>query len=421
MKEIKRLFRLDAEVSMPGSKSYTQRALMIAALAEGKSVLRNCLVSNDTMLLIEALRVLGAQILVSGDEIVVGGTGGALASCSQPLCLGNNGTALRFLVSAVALGDGRYVVDGDSRLRSRPVEALLISLRKAGVHCRSMHGNGCAPVIVEGGGIRGGRIFFHNPISSQYISSILISAPYASQDITVEIKGKTVSGPYIDITIDVMKDFGVNVLSPGNNEYYVRSCQSYRGIPYRIEGDVSSASYFFMAAALLKGKIRVANIRPATTQGDIGILKILESLGCRIRKGADWVTVEGSELREGDCLFDMSGMPDLVPTVALLAAFKHRGCTRITGVPHLRYKESDRISAMVRELNKVGAKAEERKDGMLIRGGKIRGAEIETYNDHRIAMSFAVAGLAVDGMKIKNADTVAKSFPSFWDVMEGLS
>ncbi len=420
MKEIKRITHLNATVAMPGSKSYTQRALVIAALAEGRSFLRNCLISEDTGFLIDALRAFGAQILVADDDIIVSGTGGALTTPGEPIYLGNNGTAFRFLMTMAALGRGVSILDGNERLRQRPMGTLLKALKAAGVDCGSLHNDGCPPVEVKGGGIEGGRIVIENPESSQYISSILISAPYAADDVTLALKGSAVSKPYIDITTDVMGHFGVKVLSLSNSDYFIRARQKYRGTRYRVEGDVSSASYFFLAAAILKGKVRVTNIHHGTKQGDIGFLSILETLGCRVEKGVDWIDVQGRNLAAGDFQFDMGGMPDLVPTVALLAAFRP-GCTRISRVPHLRFKESDRIEATVCELRKIGARAEERDDGMVIWGGDLRGAEIETYNDHRIAMSFAAAGLAVQGMKIKNEGTVAKSFPTFWDVMEELS
>ena len=420
MKEIKRITRLNATVAMPGSKSYTQRALVIAALAKGKSFLHNCLISEDTGYLIEALRSFGARILVADNDIIVNGTGGVLTAPDMPVCLGNNGTAFRFLVTLAALARGVAILDGNERLRRRPVGTLLKALRTAGVVCNSLNSEGYPPVEVNGGGFGGGRMVIENPESSQYVSSILISAPYAARDVTLELKGGTVSKPYIDITTDVMNHFGVKVLSLNDREYCIRAHQNYQGKRYCVEGDVSSASYFFLAAAVLKGRVRVTNIRRDTRQGDIGFLPILEAFGCSIEKGADWIQVKGGNAVTGDFEFDMGNIPDLVPTVALLAAFRP-GCTCISKVPHLRFKESDRIETTVRELRKIGVRAEERDDGMVIWGGNVRGAEIETYDDHRIAMSFAVAGLAVGGMKIINEGTVAKSFPTFWDVMEGLS
>ena len=417
MKRIRTLNTLDATVSVPGSKSYTQRALIIASLAEGRSLLHHALISEDTTYLMEALRSLGAGILACGTDIRVIGTGGAMQNPGKTLFLGNNGTALRFLTTLAALSEGAVTLDGSDRLRERPVEPLINALGGLGVSCHST--NGCPPVVIEEGGLRGGRAVFTDTQSSQYISSLLIGAPYAQQDVAVELRGSTVSLPYIDMTVDVMRHFGVKITREEGGMYLVRAGQRYEGGEYGIEGDVSSASYFYLAAALCRGKVRVSNIQPTTVQGDIGLLAIMERVGCNVRKGKNWVEVTGGPLCAGEFCFDMREMPDMVPTLAVLSAFRS-GQTVITGASHLRLKESDRIEALVTELNRTGIDAREREDGLVIEGGDPHGARIETYNDHRIAMSFAVAGLAAEGMEIKNEACVGKSFPGFWDEMEGL-
>lgn len=417
--EIRPVKTLGATVRVPGSKSYTQRALVIASLAEGESLLRNPLRSEDTDYLLEALRLLGAEIAPAGEDLLVTGTGGRIRNPGKEMYLGNNGTATRFLISVVSLGSGDYRLTGSPRLGERPVSPLLNALRKLGGSSTCEAKEGYLPLVIHARGIRGGRVIFDRVESSQYISSLLISAPYAREDVTVELRGSTVSLPYIDMTTEVMHHFGVDVIKKKTDEYIVQSRQRYAGQEYSIESDVSSASYFFLAAALCKGRVRVLNINPDTPQGDIGLLEIMERLGCRVLRGPDWIEVTGDTLHTGGYRFDMAHMPDMVPTLAVLSAFRS-GRTVINNVSHLRLKESDRIAALVNELNRTGIDAEEREDGLVINGGNPHGARIETYDDHRIAMSFAVAGLAVEGIEIKDETCVSKSFPNFWEKLERL-
>ncbi len=417
--EIKPIKNLDAEVVIPGSKSYTQRALIIASLAQGKSFLRNYLISDDTEYLTEGLRSLGSEILKTGEDIIVTGTGGNITSPGRKIYLGNNGTATRFLTSLVSLGKGEFVISGDSRLCERPIKPLLDALSGLGVDARSKNKNGCPPVIINADGIKGGIATFTNIDSSQYISSILICSPFAETDTEIKLKGSKVSLPYIDMTIEIMKKFGVEVVRKNEDHYIIKNNQRYIAQRYMIEGDVSNASYFFLAAALCKGNVRILNINPGTLQGDIGLLDIMETLGISVIRGDDWVKITGKEMNSGEYVFDMGDMPDVVPTLAVLAATRP-GRTVIKNVAHLRVKESDRIASVVTELKRTGIGAEETDDGLIIDGGKPRGAEIETYNDHRIAMSFAMLGLATAGIKIKDRDCVNKSFPLFWDELEKL-
>jgi len=419
MKEIKRIKNLDATVSIPGSKSYTQRALIIASLAEGRSFLLNSLISEDTKYLMDALRFLGADILVADKKVIVTGTGGNIKNPGKKLYLGNNGTALRFLTTVVSLGTGKFTLDGSDRLRERPIKPLLDALNILGVDCQGMDKSGYPPVMVQGTGIAGGKVTFSNTESSQYISSILITAPYAGRDVEIELRGTTSSMPYIDMTEGVMNHFGVEVTKSEKNKYTVKAHQKYTGKRYLIESDVSSASYFFLAAALCEGRVRVLNVNPNTLQGDIGFLEIVGKLGCHVVRGTDWVEVTGKKLNGGDYRFDMSDMPDMVPTLAVLSAFR-AGQTVIDNIFHLRLKESNRIEALVNELNRTGIDAKELKNGLVVTGGTPHGAEIETYDDHRIAMSFAIAGLVTEGIKIKNQKCVNKSFPEFWNVLDQL-
>jgi 3-phosphoshikimate 1-carboxyvinyltransferase len=415
--EIKPVRRLNATVEVPGSKSYTQRALVVAGLAEGRSVLSNALISEDTRYLVEALRFFGAEIVISGSDVTVTGTGGNIHNPGRVIMLGNNGTALRFLTTLASLGTGEYILDGSSRLRERPLGPLLDALKILGGKFQSR--NGYPPVKIVAEGLKGGNVAFTDVESSQYISSLLIGAPYAAGDIEVALSGRTVSQPYIDMTVDVMGRFGAEVSTREGKIFNVGCGQHYRGQRYIIEGDVSSASYFFLAAALCRGRVRVVNINPSSLQGDINVLGIMESLGCSVVRGDHWVEVIGRPLREGNVSFDMGDMPDMVPTLAVLAAFRE-GQMIITNVSHLRVKESDRIAALVSELKNIGVAARETADGLIVVGGKPHGAHIETYNDHRIAMSFAIAGLAVPGIRIQDRHCVGKSFPGFWDELSKL-
>jgi 3-phosphoshikimate 1-carboxyvinyltransferase len=410
---------LEATVTMPGSKSYTQRALVLAALAEGKSVLRNPLVAEDTSHLLAALRLLGANILSRNGDILVTGTGGRLANPGREIYLGNNGTAMRILTGLVSIGWGTFTLTGDQRLRERPIEPLLAALRSLGIDARSLGREGYPPVVIRTSGLQGGKVTLRDIFSSQYISALLLCAPYGAGDTLIELEGRVPSLPYVDMTIEAMTKFGVDVQRDTAHCYLVKSGQRYRGIRYRIEGDASSASYFFLAAAICQGKVSVENINPRSLQGDIGFLSLLETLGCSVIWEKNRVELVGRELHGGDRVFDLGDMPDMVPTLAVLAALRP-GRTVIENVAHLRLKESDRLSALATELGKTGIPVEERKDGLIITGGQPHGAEIETYNDHRIAMSFAILGLAVPGMSIRNPACVSKSFPGFWGELEKL-
>jgi 3-phosphoshikimate 1-carboxyvinyltransferase len=412
--EIRPVERPSASVHVPGSKSYTQRALVIASLAEGRSFLQGPLISEDTEYLIEALQVLGAEVLSTGEDLVVTGTGGRLAPPRRPIFLGNNGTGARFLISVASLGNGDYHLTGSPRLCQRPVKPLLDALRSLGGFSICEGKEGYLPLTIHAQGIQGGKATFSEVESSQYISSLLISAPHARKDVEIEVKGFTASRPYIAMTLEVMRRFGVSVERKGGESYFLRSGQHYRGTSYTVEGDASSASYFFLAAALCRGTVRVFPMNPKTLQGDGRFLGTLEELGCAVSSGESWVEVEGRPLPAGDRVFDMGDMPDMVPTLATLSAMRP-GRTVIRNAAHLRIKESNRLEALARELAKTGIRAEEKEDGLVIEGGSPRGAEIETYNDHRIAMSFAMLGLAVPGMRIQDGSCVRKSFPGFWE------
>jgi len=270
---------------------------------------------------------------------------------------------------------------------------------------------------VESQGLKGGTVRIKGEESSQFLSGLLMMAPYAQRDINIEVTGSLASKPYVDITLDVMSAFGVEIRNQGYRSFFIEAGHRYLPQKYRIEGDVSNASYFFSAAAVCRGRVKVKNLNPATIQGDIRFLDILERMGCRVTRGRDWIEALGGELHGIE--IDMNEMPDLVPTLAVTAAFA-RGKTVIQNIGHLRFKESDRIHALAVELSKMGIRVNEGENGLEIEGGEPQGAEIETYDDHRMAMSFAIAGLGVPGVRIRGERCVDKSFPGFWKTLQKL-
>lgn len=404
-------------LKVPGSKSLTQRAIVIASLAEGCSLVRNALLSDDTEVLMNALTHLGARSHEHQEGILVEGTGGKLKPSNYEIYLGNNGTALRFIMSIAALGQGVYRLTGDSRLQERPVGPLGEILEKMGTRIEYHKRKGCVPLDVHASGLRGGTFRLRDIESSQFVSSLMISGVFANHDLEIILEGKLLSRPYVHMTAAVMRDFGVEV-ELTSHLIKVPVGQRYRAREWVVAGDATSASYFLALAPLCQKRIRVENISCSSVQGDMGFLGILQILGCQIRTGEDWIEVTGGRMPSGELEFDMGDMPDLVPTLAILAAVRP-GRTVIKNVPHLRVKESDRIAALARELTKMGIPVKEEPAGMVITGGNPRGTVVETYNDHRIAMSFAILGKVVEGVYIKNPRCVDKSFPEFWSLLEG--
>lgn len=409
--------KIIAEVAIPGSKSITNRALVIGALARGETVLSNWLDSEDTGVMIACLRDLGFTISTDGGHLRIQGRGGIIPAGQARLDTVNSGTTMRFLTSLVALGDGAYSLDGSKRMRQRPIGDLLAGLRALGVDARSLNENGCPPISVRTNGIPGGNCRLAGDISSQFLSSILICAPYAGEEVTIQITGELVSRPYVDMTLRMMREFGISVAEDEPNIFTIHPGQKYQERTYGIEGDASSASYFWAAAAITGGRMKVMNIGEDSIQGDAGFPWILKQMGAVVRAGSDWAEVEGPVTR--GLKIDLNAMPDMVPTLAVTSLFVP-GRTVIINVANLRYKESDRLKAMTVELRRIGATVEELPDGLIIEGGDLHGAEIETYNDHRIAMAFALAGLRIPGIKIKDPGCVSKTFPSFFDLFLNL-
>ena len=414
MIEIKPLHHCDAVIAIPGSKSYTHRALVLSSLADGESLLTHALRCEDTERTARGLVNFGAETFWEGNDVRVLGTGGKLEGSGDRIDVGNSGTSMRFLTALAALKRGVTVLDGNERMRKRPIRELLVGLGELGVRSYSQKENGFPPVVVDSEGLDGGTARIKGEESSQFLSGLLMVAPYARKDVNIQVAGSLSSKPYVDITLAAMSSFGVGVRNQGYRSFSIQAGQRYCPQQYLIEGDASNASYFFSAAAVCRGRVEVKNLNPASLQGDLGFLDILERMGCRINRKSDRIEVQGAELH--GIKIDMNEMPDLVPTLAVTAAFA-RGRTVIQNIGHLRLKESDRIHALATELSKMGTRIDEKKDGLEIEGGRPHGAEIETYDDHRMAMSFAVAGLAVPGIRILGERCVDKSFPEFWETL----
>ena len=402
---------------MPGSKSYTHRMLIAAALSDGGCTIKNALASEDTLFTIEALRQMGVQIDVNRAEVRVDGKSGLLEPCDAPIYLGNSGTSMRLLTGVAALGRGTYTLTGTDRMQKRPIKDLLDALQHIGIAARALNGNGCPPVEITAATISKDTVEINCQKSSQYLSALLLMAPCTRNGLEIRVTGGPVSRPYVDLTIDLMNTFGLHLEREGYHRFNVPGGQVYRAGEYAVEADCSQAAYFWGAAAITGADIKVMGVKADSAQGDIGFVDLLRQMGCRVSRGSDGIGVAGGSLSAIEA--DLADMPDQVPMLAVVAAFA-RGTTVIKNVAHLKSKESDRLAATANELNKMGIEAACTEDALVVRGGRPKGSIIETYNDHRIAMSFAVAGLRAEGVCIRNESCVEKSFPGFWKVFEGL-
>ena len=422
MIEIQPLDNIDVTLEVPGSKSLTQRALIAASLAEGTSQLIGPLESEDTKYSSAALEQMG--VVIKRDKTwTIQGNAGVISPSEKAIFLGNNGTATRFLTSVAGLGNSTYTIDGDKRMYERPIDPLMSALKGWGVDIESVHGTGCPPLKIQGKGLAGGTTVLPEGKSSQYLSSLLLVAPYAKSPAILKVEGEVFSKPYVAMTLSVMADFGITVDCAADYSSFTIPQGCYKGREYRVEGDASNASYFWAAAAITGGRVGVSNVPVPSLQGDSMLVPLLGRMGCEITRSGEGVTVQGPETLHGITI-DMADMPDVAPTLAVVAAFAE-GTTVINNIAHLRIKECDRLSAVVTELSKLGVKIEEHDSSMVIHGegGRgLTGAEIETYEDHRMAMSMAIAGLRVPGVKITGEGCVAKSFPDFWqrfDLLRG--
>ena len=408
---------LRATVAAPPSKSYTNRAYIVAALADGEVRLENPLFSDDTRAMREALLQFGIPVTEEENAVVVQGQGGILKLPSREIFVGNAGTTMRFLTTFATLAPGVTRLTGDERMQERPIEDLLLCLRQMLLKAESVKSNKCPPIKIHGGKPRGGSIILAGDQSSQYLTSLLLSAPYFENDTTLNIEGGLTSKSYIDITLDIMQTFGVSVKNEFYQSFHIPAGQRYRAQSYEVEGDASSASYFLAAAAVTGGEVSVTHLNPDSVQGDIKFPGALEQMGCEIKRAGEKITVFGNPLR--GITINMNDMPDVVQTLAVVALFA-KGKTTMTGIGNLRIKETDRIAALANELTRLGASVEAGDDFIIIEPGPRQPAEVKTYGDHRMAMSFAVAGLGIPGIKIEDPRCVDKSFPDFFERFQEL-
>ena len=405
------------QVSMPGSKSYTHRTFIAAALSDGPCTVRNPLRSQDTLLTLAALEKMGTEVADREQTIDLSGLNGRLKPCREPIYLANSGTSMRLLAGVVALGEGTYTLTGTPRMYHRPIAHLLAALNQLGIGARSVEGNGCPPVEIPGGQAAGGSVDINCSVSSQFLSSLLLMAPCLPKGMSISVSHGPVSRPYVDMTVEILARFGIRVQRDGYTRFDVTGGQVYRAGDYTVEPDASQAGYFWGAAAITGGSVTVKGVSVDSSQGDVGLVRVFEQMGCRVDHGLDGITVTGGDLRA--VTVDMADMPDMVPTLAVVAAFAD-GTTVIENVSHLKAKESDRLASTCAELKKMGIVAVAENDRLMVTGGLPRGASIETYDDHRIAMSFSMAGLVVPGVSILEPHCVEKSFPNFWEVWETL-
>ncbi len=409
---------VDLTITAPPSKSYTHRALIAGALGRGRTVVINPLDAEDTHLTLAALRALGVQAVQETGRITLEGCEGILPTGRETtIDLNNSGTSIRLLTSLALLCRHPVILTGSQRMQERPIGPLAAALPTIGGRVEFLTRDGYPPLRVSGH-LTGGQVTIDGSISSQFISSILIAAPYAESKIEVRIPAPPASASYLDITLDVMSMFGARVKRTGYERFAVSPKHPYQGRTYAIEGDYSSASYFFTLAAICGGRVTVKNLAPASVQGDRRFLDALQAMGCTVTRGKESVSVENTgELRGIE--FDMATSPDTVQTLCMVAAVAGSPTT-ITGISHLKFKESDRINGTADRLRELGSDVTVGNDSMTIRPARLHGGTIDPANDHRTAMSFAVLGCGIGGITIQNAECVDKSFPGFWEQLAGV-
>jgi 3-phosphoshikimate 1-carboxyvinyltransferase len=410
-------------VQVPGSKSITNRALVLAALSDPAkgSELQGALRSEDTEIMVEGLRALGLRVQSDWSDSRIrvrrGDSASPVPARKADVFVGNSGTSMRFLTALVCLGLGRYRIDGVSRMRERPIEDLLSALRQLGADVATERGDGFPPVLVKARGLKGGHACIKGRISSQFLSGLLMAAPLARNGVTIEIDGPLVSQPYVEMTLRLMRHFGVDVASELPTSFCVPTVPWYEARTIGIEPDASAASYFFAAAAITESLVCIHGLNHSSMQGDVRFVEVLKDMGSRVLFGPDEILVEGRSLKGTEV--DMNAMSDCVMTLAAVACFAD-GPTTIRNVAHIRHKETDRLTALSAELRRVGAEVDELADGLRIVPGRLRAASIETYNDHRMAMAMALVGLRVPGIVIKNPACVAKTYPRYFDDLRSM-
>ncbi|EGM4383078.1 3-phosphoshikimate 1-carboxyvinyltransferase [Salmonella enterica] len=414
--------RVDGAINLPGSKSVSNRALLLAALACGKTVLTNLLDSDDVRHMLNALSALGINYTLSADRTRcdITGNGGALrAPGALELFLGNAGTAMRPLAAALCLGQNEIVLTGEPRMKERPIGHLVDSLRQGGANIDYLEQENYPPLRLRGG-FTGGDIEVDGSVSSQFLTALLMTAPLAPEDTTIRVKGELVSKPYIDITLNLMKTFGVEITNHHYQQFVVKGGQQYHSPGrYLVEGDASSASYFLAAGAIKGGTVKVTGIGRKSMQGDIRFADVLEKMGATITWGDDFIACTCGELHAID--MDMNHIPDAAMTIATTALFA-KGTTTLRNIYNWRVKETDRLFAMATELRKVGAEVEEGHDYIRITPpAKLQHADIGTYNDHRMAMCFSLVALSDTPVTILDPKCTAKTFPDYFEQLARMS
>jgi 3-phosphoshikimate 1-carboxyvinyltransferase len=409
----------DATVSVPGSKSLTNRALVAAALATGTSQLDGVLFADDTEAMLTALQALGiaADASPAHARVTVAGCGGAVPAGPTTIDVRLSGTTARFLAPLLALGHGRYVLDAAPPFRARPMGPVLDALGQLGVEVTSLGSAGHLPVALDTTGVRGGHVRVPGDVSSQFLSGLLLAGPATPEGLTVELTTELVSAPYVELTLGTMAAFGAHVERPAPRRFEVRP-GGYRGTAYTIEPDASAASYLLAAAAITGGRVRVRGLTAAAAQGDAGFADVLGMMGANVIRDDHGIEVRGTGHLEGIDI-DLGELSDTAQTLAAVAVFAS-GPTRVRGIGFIRRKETDRVAAVVTELRRLGIRAEEEPDGFLIEPGTPRPGRVRTYDDHRMAMSFALLGLVVPGIEIADPGCVAKTFPRYFEVLDQL-
>ncbi len=412
---------IHGSITVPGSKSITNRALICAAMAKGRSLLTGVLDSEDTRVMVDAWKLLGLELEwdKSAKSISIVGCAGQPPNPRADLQIANSGTTIRFLTAALAATNGEYTLDGVARMRERPIGDLLDGLQRLGANVTSTNADRpwCPPVQVIANGLRGGESEVAGDVSSQFLSGMMMASPYAKSPVAIRVVGELVSKPYVDMTAAVMRSFGVRIdgiLREQGHEYRMQSPQCYVGCNYHIEPDASAASYFLGAAAITGGTMRIEGLTFHALQGDVQFARVLEKMGCRVTSSENAIEIVGRNLRGID--IDMNEISDTVQTLAAVALFA-TGPTRVRGVAHNRHKETDRIGDLAIELRRVGANVEEHDDGLTIHPAPLRGADIRTYGDHRMAMSLSLIGLKVPNVRILDPSCTEKTYPEFFEDM----
>ncbi|TBR44809.1 3-phosphoshikimate 1-carboxyvinyltransferase [Marinomonas agarivorans] len=411
------------EIQIPGSKSLSNRILLLAALAKGTTKITNLLYSDDICHMLNALEKLGItyQLADNNTTCTVEGLGGAIHTSEiQDLFLGNAGTAMRPLTAALCLGSGEYLLHGEPRMHERPIGDLVKTLQQLGAKIDYQGEENYPPLKITANGLQGGRASIKGNISSQFLTAILMSAPLAKTDLIIDVDGELVSKPYIDITLHVMKQFGIEVINDNYQSFTIKGQQSYTSPEHiMVEGDASSASYFLAAAAIAGGAIKVHGVGSESVQGDIKFADVLAKMGVKIEYGPTWIKAEKAQLNGVD--LDMNHIPDAAMTIATTALFA-KGPTTIRNIYNWRVKETDRLSAMATELKKLGAQVEEGEDFITVQPlDTVQHVAIDTYNDHRIAMCFSLVAFSSSQVTINDPDCTSKTFPTYFDLFSTIA